>query len=305
MGVIALGYIVAETLDLGAWSAFACDVLGMMPAASPYDDVCLFRIDDRPFRFWIQQSERNGFVAPGWEFRNEAEFSDALDRLRAAGREVEMASVEDARARSVYALARSSDPAGNAMELFYGRFYDYVPFVSPSGVSRFVTGPNGDLGLGHVVLTAPNFAETHAFYKDVLGFGDTDLGRFFLMGGGADDPGCGFAFLHANRRHHSLALGEMPESPNGAVHLMLETGCVDDVGRAYDKVLAGAAPLSSTLGRHVNDKMLSFYVRSPSGFDIEYGCHGMEIDPDSWVATTSLPVSAWGHAWQPPTPVGE
>jgi len=200
----------------------------------------------------------------------------------------------------VSALARSSDPAGNAMELYYGRFADYAPFVSPAGVSRFVTGDNGDMGLGHIVLTAPNFDETHAFYRDVLGFADTDLGRFYLGGGGADDPGIGFAFLHArNGRHHSLALGQLPESPNGAVHMMLEVGDLPSVGRAYDKVLKskGEIPLSATLGQHVNDKMTSFYVQTPSGFDIEYGWNGLVIDPDTWVPTTSLSVSAWGHKW--------
>jgi len=153
--------------------------------------------------------------------------------------------------------------------------------------------------MGHVVLTAPNFDETHAFYKQVFGFGDTDLGRFYLMGGGPDDAGIGFAFMHCNRRHHSLALGQMPESPNGAVHMMLEVGSLEDVGRAYDRVLKskGKVPLSATLGRHVNDKMTSFYMQTPGGFDIEYGWNGLVIDPATWTATTSLAVSDWGHKW--------
>lgn len=299
LGVKSLGYVVIEARDLAVWNTYATQVLGLMAAPSPSEDVILFRMDDRPFRFWIQKADRDAFVAPGWEFADKPAFDAALDRLRAAGRPVEVAPKMQARARQVYELARSSDPAGNALELFYGRFYDYAPFASPCGVSRFVTGENGDMGLGHVVLTAPNFEETHAFYKAVLGFGDTDLGRFYFAGGGEDDAGVGFAFLHAqNPRHHSLALGQMPENPSGAVHLMLEVGEIDDVGRAYDKVLKGAAPLSASLGRHVNDKMLSFYMRSPGGFDVEYGCHGMQIDRATWVATTSLPVSAWGHEWR-------
>jgi len=299
MAVKSLSYVLIEATDLEQWRCFAADVLGLMPAQCDRDDVLLFRMDDRPFRLWIEQGERDALIAPGWELPSKAEFDAALDRLRAAGRPVEVADVMEARARRVYALARSSDPAGNSMELSYGRFVDYVPFASPAGVSRFVTGPNGDLGLGHVVLTAPNFEETHAFYKDVLGFGDTDLGRFYLGGGGADDPGVGFAFLHCNGRHHSLALGQLPESPNGAVHMMLEAGDLSDVGRAYDKVLKskGAIPISATLGQHVNDKMTSFYARSPGGFDIEYGWNGLVIDPATWVPTTSMTVSAWGHKW--------
>ncbi len=300
MTVSSLGYVVVETRDLSKWRRFATEILGVMETPSPSDEVALFRLDDRPFRFWVQKSKQDRFIAPGWEFPSQAAFEQALERLRAAGRPIELAEPMEARARQAYALARSSDPAGNAMELFHGRFYDYAPFASPAAVSQFVTGANGDMGIGHVVLTAPNFQETHKFYKEVLGFGDTDLGRFYLAGGGPDDPGVGFAFLHArNGRHHSLALGEMPESPSGAVHLMLEVGALEDVGRAYDRVLKskGEVPLSATLGRHVNDKMTSFYMRTPSGFDIEYGWNGLVIDPDTWVTTTSLAVSDWGHKW--------
>lgn len=300
MAVSSLGYIVVETRDLAAWREFATGVLGLMPTESAPEGAALFRIDDRPFRFWVQQGPRDAFIAAGWEFASREAFAEAIERLRGTGREVEIANAMEARKRQVHALARSSDPAGNAMELFYGRFYDYVPFVSPAAVSGFVTGPNGDMGLGHVVLTAPDFDATHAFYRNVLGFSDTDLGRFYLAGGGPDDPGVGFAFLHArNRRHHSLAIGQLPPSPNGAVHVMLEVAELNDVGRAYDRVLKskGKVPLSATLGCHVNDKMVSFYMRTPSGFDIEYGWNGLQIDPDTWVPTTSLPVSAWGHKW--------
>jgi 3,4-dihydroxy-9,10-secoandrosta-1,3,5(10)-triene-9,17-dione 4,5-dioxygenase len=302
MAVSSLGYVVVETSDLARWRAFATSILGMMEAPSASPGAALFRIDDRPFRFWIQEGARDAFLAPGWEFASREQFEAVLERLRRAGRPVEIAGEPEARARQVAALARSSDPAGNAMELFHGRFYDYAPFVSPAAVSRFVTGPNGDLGLGHVVLNAPNFEETHAFYKEVLGFGDTDLGRFFLAGG-PGDPGVRFAFLHArNGRHHSLALGELPATPHGAVHIMLEVGALEDVGRAYDRVLSspGEAPLAATLGRHVNDKMTSFYVKTPAGFDIEYGWNGLVIDPDTWVTTTSLTISDWGHKWGQP-----
>lgn len=300
MPVRSLGYIVAETTDLDRWREFGANVMGLMPAASPRDDVVLFRMDDRPFRIWVQKGEQDRFIAPGWELLNRQEFDEVIERLKAAGRPVEIADVMEARARHVDALARSSDPAGHPFEIYFGRHYDYAPLISPVGISRFVTGDNGDMGLGHVVLTALNFEETHAFYKDVFGFGDTDLGRFYLAGGGPEDPGVGFAFLHArNGRHHSLALGQMPESPNGAVHIMVEVGTLEDVGRTYDRVLKskGKWKLSATLGRHVNDKMTSFYIQTPSGFDVEYGWNGLVIDPDTWIPTTSMSVSDWGHKW--------
>ena len=43
--------------------------------------------------------------------------------------------------------------------------------------------------------------------------------------------------------------------------------------------------MSASLGRHVNDKMLSFYMKTPGGFDCEYGCEGMQVtDDENWVA---------------------
>ena len=51
----------------------------------------------------------------------------------------------------------------------------------------------------------------------------------------------------------------------------------------------------STLGRHANDHMISFYVRTPSGFDIEYGTGGLTVDDATWVARHTTAHSVWGH----------
>src|SRR5437868_2906617 len=83
----------------------------------------------------------------------------------------------------------------------------------------------------------------------------------------------------ADRRHHSLAF--MPgETPSGIVHLMVEVENADDVGLCLDRALRRKVPMSATLGRHVNDKMLSFYMKTPSGFDIEFGCEGLEVEDE-------------------------
>ena len=53
--------------------------------------------------------------------------------------------------------------------------------------------------------------------------------------------------------------------------------------------------MSATLGRHVNDLMLSFYMKTPGGFDIEFGCEGRKVDDHDWIARESTAVSLWGH----------
>ena len=50
-----------------------------------------------------------------------------------------------------------------------------------------------------------------------------------------------------------------------------------------------------SLGRHTNDLMTSFYVRTPSGFEIEYGTGGRLIDDDTWKVGAYDAQSLWGH----------
>lgn len=50
-----------------------------------------------------------------------------------------------------------------------------------------------------------------------------------------------------------------------------------------------------TLGRHTNDQMVSFYVRTPAGFDIEYGWGATEVDEQTWSVAKYSRTSVWGH----------
>ncbi len=84
-------------------------------------------------------------------------------------------------------------------------------------------------------------------------------------------------------------------NPTGIVHLMVEVEESDDVGLCLDRALRRNVKMSATLGRHINDKMLSFYIKTPGGFDIEFGCEGLEVEDQNWVARESTAVSLWGH----------
>lgn len=97
-----------------------------------------------------------------------------------------------------------------------------------------------------------------------------------------DFAGNTLVFLHVNPRHHSLAIKGVP-GMRGLHHLMLQVEDLDDVGMAHDLCLDRDIPLAMTLGRHTNDRMLSFYVRTPSGFEIEYGWGAQTVDDPNWV----------------------
>ena len=147
---------------------------------------------------------------------------------------------------------------------------------------------------GSVVVPAPNQDEAHQFYKNVLGFGDSDDLTLPPPAEGA--PDMRIVFLHAaNPRHHSLALYEAEGLPGDCVHLMVEVKSVDEVGYALDRVNEREIMVVSTLGRHTNDRMLSFYMATPAGFAMEFGCDGLKMDWEGYTPTVSTLPSIWGH----------
>lgn len=293
MGVKALGYVVVETAQPEKWDHFLTQVAGVMRTGDAADGSAQYRIDQRPFRFRIERSDRDWFKAAGYEVADAAELSALAERIDAAGRPVSHFSAADKESRCVSAGFHTSDPAGNGLEFYCGDSETNEVFVSPIGVSGFVTG---DMGMGHAVFSAPNFQEVLAFYRDVVGFHETDMPAFHLMG--PEAPPMHFAFLHAdNGRHHSIAFGEGPVPPSGAVHIMLEYPNLVEVGKAHDRMKAHGYAESASIGQHFNDETVGFYVQTPSGFDLEIGCDSLVIDPASWEVTRHEGISIWGHEW--------
>ena len=283
-----LSYFVAQSPDPVAWQRYAEDVLGMMVTPAPTGGLYV-KMDERPFRMLIVPGDEARYVASGWELGNEAAFNAAIATLNQADVSWRQGSAEQCEQRGVQALVHVTDPSGNRHELSWGHRSDCQPFVSPQGVPRFNTG---DMGLGHTVLPAPNFDATLAFAKDVLGF---ELSDIFNFRPDPSAPPIRIHFLHCkNSRHHSLALAEYPV-PSGCVHVMVEVDNMTEVGRAHDRRLAHEVPLSATLGQHLNDRMTSFYMKTPSGFDLEYGYGGLLVDWQAHSAFEFTRVSLWGH----------
>ena len=285
--IAALGYIVVESAQTEQWRAFGADVLGAQPVSE--GEELRLRLDDRPYRLIVIPGARDHLESVGWEVRDAQTLEQIETSLGSAHVDFERASASEAFRRRVGGLVRLQDPSGNRLELYHSPLLDNTRFISPAGVSEFVTG---ELGLGHVVLPAPTFDETAAFYTDLLGFGLSDRMRL-----GADEDGAGgmrLQFYHCNPRHHSLALMEAPH-PAGLVHFMIEVPNLNEVGFALDRCHRAEVPLSATLGRHTNDKMVSFYMKSPSGFDVEFGFDGSLVDPENVSTSEITSVSDWGH----------
>jgi 3,4-dihydroxy-9,10-secoandrosta-1,3,5(10)-triene-9,17-dione 4,5-dioxygenase len=294
-GIQSLGYLRIEATDVDAWRDFGVKVLGMMAGRgpTPAEPAALYlRMDDFPARLVIVPGERDRLQSAGFEVSDPAALAALRQRLDEAGVATKEGSREELADRRVAELIRCEDPAGHAVELFAGAALDSRPAVGPYG-NGFVTGPGG---LGHVVLSAPDDAAGLHFYTGLLGLQLRDSMRIRpeTVGLPPSDEPMWMRFLGCGPRHHSIAFANIP-APTGIVHVMLEASTLDDVGRAMDRCAKYGAPLVSTLGRHANDLMVSFYLRTPSGFDIEYGTDGLLVDGATWVARETTAHSVWGH----------
>lgn len=290
-GIEALGYVGLEVSDPAAWRAFATDILGLQ-AIDRADGTIDLRMDHYATRIRLHRGPRDDLAYAGWEARDAAALEALAAVLAAGGVAVEHGDAALAADRRVAGLIGFADPEGNRHEAFYGPLQRAdAPFLSPLG-TRFKTGRQG---LGHLVLSCRDKPAMMAFFVDTLGFRLSDHIMTEVIPGRPLE----ISFMRCNGRHHSLALAPVP-IPKRIVHLMVEATTVDDVGRALYRCLQRGIHLSFTLGRHSNDDMLSFYPVSPSGFDIEYGWGGLEVDDESWHVLTHHVNSAWGHVFQRP-----
>ncbi len=271
-----LGYLAFEVSDRGAWHSFLTEVVGLVDVGRGR-----YRLDEHAWRIQLVDGPADDLGCIGWEVDAD-EASATLARLAAAGVSV---AVADAAAIGAQARWAFLDPAGNPTELVVGLPRANEAFVSPVVPKGFVADA---LGLGHIVLSSPDKAASVAFYTELLGVKLSDHIVTSFHGHPVD-----ISFFHANARHHSVAFGG-PQKKR-LHHVMFEVKTLDDVGLGFDRCLRSGVRIFQSLGRHPNDRMLSFYAFTPSGFQFEYGWGGREVDAAGWEPTTYGQISEWGH----------
>lgn len=286
--VQALGYVGLGVKDLDAWENFATQILGLQSGGRTDDGRLLLRMDEYAYRLALHRDDSDDIAYAGWEVADAQGLREVAERLRAIGVEVSAGSAEHAKMRGVTDLLRFSDPNGVACEAFYGPSIRFEsPFQSPRPISGFVTGAQG---VGHIVMLGAETEKSLRFYTEGLGFRISDTIEM-EFGRGMNVT---MTFMHCNPRHHTLALLPLP-APRKLHHIMMQLKSIDDVGATMYLCQDRKVDITATLGRHTNDHMLSFYLRTPSGFEIEYGWGGREIDDATWHVQKHHAPSIWGH----------
>lgn len=286
MKVEEIGYLAIDATDLAEWRKFGADYIGF--EAQDLEGGCLgLRMDDYAWRFMIRPAERNGLGIIGLKLSDEAALHTVRAEVDAAGFPVHDSTPAERASRNVQHMVWTLDPDGYRVEFFVGRSTAASPFKPGRPIGGFRTG---ELGFGHVVMGTTDLPAMENFYMKLLGFGLSDYLNTEVT----------LRFIHTNGRHHSLALAQAPR--NFLHHIMVEYKFMDDVGRLYDMAHGIPGMIQTSLGRHDNDHMLSFYSKTPGGFLIETGWGGREIDPATWQTKELWCMSLWGHerSWESP-----
>ncbi len=283
--ITELGYLGFEVSDLAAWRHMATGIMGLMIGDERADGSFALRNDQRQGRFYVRPGDADDLCFVGLATGSQSDMDAVADRVRASGIEVTSATDQELAERGVAGMVHFQEPAGMRIEVFHGDVDAETPFESKLVVDGFKTD---GLGLGHFVLRANDLEESLEFFLNVLGFRLSD--RIIADLGGYH---VNIAFTHCNERHHSVAFGE--NLPKRIHHFMLEVNNIDDVGACWDRVVDAGLTVWNAIGRHPNDRMISFYAETPSGFQFEYGWGGREVDDETWETTVYDRISDWGH----------
>jgi 2,3-dihydroxybiphenyl 1,2-dioxygenase len=287
--VAQLGYLGLSVSNVDEWERFAGQILGLQANGRDADGSLFLRMDEYHHRFIVHPTGKDDLAYIGWEVATEEALQALAAQLTAAGVEVQSGTTEEAEARRVAGLIKFHDASGIASEIFYGPLVTFdKPFQSPRPISGFKTEGQG---LGHFVLFVDDLDRSLHFYRDVLGMRISD----FIWFSPAPNVTLKIAFFHCNPRHHSLAFAAMPQAPKRLHHFMLQTNSLDDVGSTYYLCQNEKVPIVMNLGKHTNDHMVSFYLRTPSGFAVEYGWGAREVDDRTWQVQVHTSGSMWGH----------
>ena len=219
-------FVTGRSSNCEQWQRYAEDVLGMMTGRRRAVG-STSRWTSVQFRILVRRGAHALLRVRLGGGPTRQPSSDALVTLEKAGVGFELARRRGLPPARHAGHRLVTDPSGNRHELGWGTCPTASP-SSPQGAPRFVTG---DMGMGHTVLPSPKFDASVAFFRDVLGFGLSDIFNFRPDPNG---PAIRIHFLHCNNaRHHSLAIAEYPV-PSGCVHVMVEVDSMTEVGRAHD-----------------------------------------------------------------------
>jgi 2,3-dihydroxybiphenyl 1,2-dioxygenase len=290
-GSVSLGYLVIDTEKFADWRRFGRDAIGMH-VDETLPDVMRFRLDDHECRFLVRRGTAEDVTALGWQVDDHRTFDEILARVSRHGVPVANGTVEEAGLRGVERLVRFPGPNGLTQEIFTRPRIDDAP-LDMAARGGFVTG---EAGIGHVAVTSTKPHQMRGYYDAVFDARLTDYIDETI--GGLKFK---IRFLRVNQRHHSIAIAAVNRLPINPIrtrvqHVNIQVADLDDMTASYQRINDLGFQMALAVGQHTNDRELSYYAMSPSGFEWEVGWNPIVIDEKTWEPTTYQGISIWGHS---------
>ena len=303
-GSVHLGYVVVESQRFVDWHRFGADAIGLHVDRLTRDQM-RFRLDDHACRFLIQRGPAEDLTAAGWQVDDHETFDQILGRVHDRGVPITEGTPEECALRGVERLWRFPGPKGIATEIFT------VPVLIPAPLrmmnQAFVTSARDQdgnaCGMGHLAITTKDPRGLQRYFDYVF---DARLSDYI------DENISGqtlkIRFLRTDSRHHSVAIANVHGIPIDPIrtsiqHMNIQVASLDDLLASFERVTAQGFAMAWSVGQHTNDRELSYYSVTPSGFELEVGWNPVVVTPEresTWEPTTYQGISIWGH-----TPVGE
>ncbi|MEV6101992.1 VOC family protein [Nocardia sp. NPDC051981] len=296
-GAVHLGYIVVQSNRQADWRRFGADAIGMHIDALGGAGL-RFRLDDHTCRFLVQRGPAEDVTALGWQIDDHETFDRIIARVTDRGVPIAEGTADEAALRGVERLWRFAGPKGIVQEIFT------VPVTTPEPLRMLSSGwVTGEAGMGHVAIVSREPETLHGYYETVF---DSRLSDYI------DENVSGLKmkirFLRVNERHHSIAIANLRGVKIDPIrtrvqHINIQSATLDDMLASFQRVKDLGFRMAWSVGQHTNDRQLSYYSVTPSGFELEVGWNPIIIGPElesTWEPTTYQGISKWGH-----TPVGE
>ncbi|SDI75643.1 VOC family protein [Pseudomonas panipatensis] len=288
-GASSMGYVVIESNRLDRWQVFLRDGIGLHEAQADAD-LLAYRMDEFQRRIIVKRGSAEDLVTVGWHLRDSATLEVVLQRLKALGVQATPGTAEQAQERGVRGFWQVMGPKRLAVELFVEPLTTSSPLQMLS--SGFVTG---EMGMGHMAITSRKPEQMRRFWQEIFDARHSDHIVERLSGVTLD-----IDFFRVNPRHHSIAIARVKDLPIDPIrtrvqHFNLLTTSVGELTDTFLRCRALGFEMAHEIGEHPNDREQSFYVLSPSGFELEVGWNALEVDEATWQPASYRGISLWGH----------
>lgn len=210
----------------------------------------------------LEETGQSGLARFGFEVAGREALDEIVNRLDERG--ITWKAAGDLAGDRVSEAIRFTDPDGFEIELFT----DMVSL--PVRTETFLKMDR----VLHAVWLADNPSESGRFYREVLGFKESDWIERAMV------------FMRAgNRYHHSIGIGRDVSRVGRMDHFCILVDDLDDVMRARNVALHSGAKLRQDVVRHAASGSMSTYIIDPmNDICVEFCTNHRQIDDEGYRA---------------------